>query len=166
MSDTPTKMTDLERAKYDWIRQHLQTYLSSGGAKGHILDQRDVGAHNFCTTLILKTVGRKSGAVRMVPLVYGQYGGEVVIVASKAGADVHPAWYLNILDAEELEFQIGAQAFRASWRSPGGQEREDVFAYMTNIFPPYEEYQRGTSRKIPLVMLKRIEEIAPFKLEA
>lgn len=165
MSDEKVTMTDLERQKLDWVRQHLETYVASGGTQGHILDQRDVGAYNISMTLILRTIGRKSGAARFVPLVYGQYGGEIVIVASKGGADVDPAWYLNIRDQDEVQFQIAAQAFRASWREPAGEEREAVFAHMINIFPPYGEYRKVAKREIPLVMLKRIEEIPVFRQE-
>ena len=165
MSDEKVTITEVEQAKFDWVRQHLATYLSSGGTQGHILDQRDVGGYNISTTLILKTIGRKSCAVRMVPLIYGQYGGEIVVVASKGGADIDPAWYGNIQGQDEVEFQIGPQAFRASWREPQGDEREAVFAYMTGIFPPYIEYRKVAKREIPLVMLKRIEEIPQFKPE-
>jgi deazaflavin-dependent oxidoreductase (nitroreductase family) len=164
MSDDKVTMTDVERQKLDWVKWHLETYVGSGGMKGHILDQRDVGAYNMSMTLILKTRGRRSGEVRMVPLVYGFYAGEVVIVASKGGADVDPAWYLNVTAADEVEFQIASQAFRASWRVPQGEEREAVFAHMVNIFPPYGEYRKVAKREIPLVMLKRIEEIPVFQL--
>ena len=46
----------------------------------------------------------------------------VVCVASKGGADHHPAWYLNVVDSKELAFQIATQAFRASWREPAGAD--------------------------------------------
>ena len=166
MADEIVTMPEVVRDRLDWVKWHLDTYLSSGGAKGHILDQTDVGGYNFSTTLILKTVGRKSGAVRMTPLIYGHYLGEVVIVASKGGADVDPAWYLNILGTPEVEFQIATQAFRATWRSPEGAEREAVFAYMMGIFPPYREYRKVAKREIPLVMMKRVEEIPVFGLPA
>ena len=86
-----------------------------------------------------------------------------MISASKGGADQHPAWYLNICETSEIEFQIGTQAFRASWREPVGEEREKVWNYMVDCYPFYANYQASTERQIPLVMMKPIEEIEVFK---
>lgn len=150
-------------ARRDWKTVHLEMYLNSGGVEGHIVDVRDIGGHAFTTTLLLRYTGRKSGRTIVTPLIYGDIDGEVVIVASKGGADHHPAWYLNVKDSEQLEFQIGAQAFRASWREPSGAEREKVWDFMAGVFPPYKSYQASTERQIPLVMLKVIEPIERFK---
>jgi deazaflavin-dependent oxidoreductase (nitroreductase family) len=150
-------------ARRDWKTEHLEMYLNSGGVEGHIVDVRDIGGHAFTTTLLLRYTGRKSGKTIVTPLIYGDIDGEVVIVASKGGADHHPAWYLNVKDSRELEFQIGAQAFRASWREPADAEREKVWDFMVGVFPPYKSYQASTERQIPLVMLKVIEPIERFK---
>ena len=150
-------------ARRDWKTEHLEMYLESGGVEGHVVDVRDIGGHAFTTTLLLRYTGRKSGKTIVTPLIYGDIGGEVVIVASKGGADHHPAWYLNVKDSRELEFQIGAQAFRASWREPAGDERDKVWDFMVGVFPPYTSYQASTGRQIPLVMLKALEPIERFK---
>jgi deazaflavin-dependent oxidoreductase (nitroreductase family) len=157
MSDTT--MAEIAKARRNWKDDHLGTYLRSGGAEGHIVDVSDIGGHKFTTTLLLKVVGRKSGKTRINPLIYGDTGGEVVIVASKGGADHHPAWYLNIKDSRELCFQIATQAFRGTWREPQGAERVKVWEFMVGIFPPYEKYQASTHREIPLVMLSADEPI-------
>lgn len=87
----------------------------------------------------------------------------MVIVASKGGADQHPAWYVNIRDSDEVEFQVGTQAFRASWREPEGEERTKVWNFMVDVFPSYVTYQVNTERQIPLVMMKPIAPVAMFK---
>jgi deazaflavin-dependent oxidoreductase (nitroreductase family) len=138
-------------------------YLESGGAEGHIVDVGDIGGHRFTTTLLLRYVGRKSGKTMITPLIYGDIGGEVVIVASKGGADHHPAWYLNLRESKELSFQIATQAFRAAWREPKGEERAKVWDFMVGVFPPYKNYQTSTARLIPLIMLSAREDIEPFK---
>ena len=153
----------LEVAPLDWIAEHRRMYLESGGVAGHIMDLRGGGGYQFTTTLLLETVGRKSGQNRITPLIYGDIGGEVVIVASKGGAEVHPAWYLNIKGSNEVSFQIGTQAFRASWREPHGAERAAVWSFMARIYPLYESYQSATDREIPLVMLSAKESIDIFK---
>ena len=44
--------------------------------------------------LLLHTRGARSGQPRSTPLLYTQHGRAYVVVASKAGADHHPAWRL------------------------------------------------------------------------
>ena len=161
MSDESS--AEIRDARKDWMTQHRDMYLQSGGAKGHIMDLTAVGAHNFGTHCLIKYRGRKSGKIFITPLCYGDIGGEVVIVASKGGADEHPAWYLNIRDSEQVEFQIACQAFRASWREPEGAEREKIWNFMVDSYPFYAAYQASTGRTIPLVMMKPIEEIEVFK---
>ncbi len=163
MSNDRVVMTEIEQSRLDWVATHLRTYLESGGAKGHIVDLTEIGGLRFTTTLLLKTVGRKSGKPRCTPLIYGDTGGEVVIVASKGGADVHPLWYLNAQQSRHVEFQIATQAFRATWREPKGSERAVVWAFMEHLYPPYKEYQTATRREIPILMLKAVEEISPFQ---
>lgn len=162
MSDDKVTMTDLEEVRLDWTAQHLASYLDSGGAEGHIVTLAELGGFDLQTTLLLRTIGRKSGEVRIVPLVYGDIGGEVVIVASKAGADVHPAWYLNLVEHDEAEFQIATQAFRGSWREPAGAERDAVWDFIQWIYPPYAHYRVQAQREIPLVMMKPLEAIPVF----
>ena len=147
----------------DWKTEHLEMYLGSGGTRGHIVDVSDIGGHKFTTTLLLRYVGRKSGNALITPLIYGDIGGEVVIVASKGGADHHPAWYLNILGSEHVEFQIATQAYRATWREPQGAEREKIWNFMVDVFPSYANYQKATSRQIPLVVMKAVASIDVFK---
>lgn len=165
MSDNPVMMTELEDRRLDWTANHLHDYLGSGGAKGHITTLEDLGGYLLQTTLLLRTVGRKSGATRIVPLVYGDIGGEALIVGSKAGADVHPAWYLNLVAKAEADFQIATQAFRGTWREPQGEEREAMWAFIRGIYPPYHDYRSQTDREIPLILLRPVAEIPVFTLE-
>lgn len=158
MSDK-VAMTEIERATLEFVARHRDSYIASGGREGHILDYRHLGGHRFTTTLLLETIGRKSGERRITPLIYGDTGGEVVIVASKGGADVHPAWYLNLKAGGEVRFQIGGQAFAAAWREPAGAEREGIWAFMADLYPPYRDYQAATSRQIPVVCLAPGEEV-------
>ena len=162
-------MTDASSAairdtRRDFMSEHRDMYLQSGGAKGHIMDLKAVGGRSFTTHCLIKYRGRKSGKIFITPLIYGDIGGEVVICASKGGADNHPDWYLNILDSEEIELQIATQAFRATWREPQGEERAKVWKFMVENFPPYATYQASTSRQIPLVMMKAAEPIEVFKM--
>ena len=154
---------EIRDARKDWIVEHRAAYLRSGGAEGHIMDVTPVGGRSFAPHCLIKYVGRKSGDVYITPLCYTPVGGEVVVCGSKGGADHHPAWYLNIREADHIDFQVATQAFRASWREPEGAEREKVWAAMVDSHPFYADYQEGTSRILPLVMMKAEEAIPVFK---
>jgi deazaflavin-dependent oxidoreductase (nitroreductase family) len=160
---TDATMAEIAKARRSWKEDHLGMYLRSGGAEGHIVDVSDIGGRKFTTTLLLRLVGRKSGKTRINPLIYGDIAGEVVIVASKGGADHHPAWYLNLTDNREVSFQVATQAFRGAWREPRGAERTKVWDFMVDVFPPYKNYQAATAREIPLVLLSADEPIDIFK---
>ncbi len=146
----------------DWSTEHREMYLKSGGAEGHIMDITAVGGPRLGTHLLLKYTGRKSGKVFITPLCYGVVGGEVVIVASKGGADQHPEWYLNLIAAGEVDFQIATQAFHAILRVPDGTEHDKVWAHMAEFYPFYTNYQAATARRIPLVLLKAIDIVPVF----
>ena len=159
---TDTTSTAMPENVGDWLAVHRQMYLGSGGAKGHIMDLSLMGGHPFTTHCMIKYTGRKSGKVFITPLIYADIGGEVVICASKGGADDSPQWYQNILASETVDLQIATQAYRASWREPQGDERERVWTFMVDCFPFYATYQTRTTRLIPLVMLKTIASLPVF----
>jgi deazaflavin-dependent oxidoreductase (nitroreductase family) len=154
---------ELSAQRRDWKTIHTEMYLKSGGAEGHIVDVRDIGGRRFTTCCLIRYVGRKSGRTIVTPLIYGDTGGEVVIVGSKGGADQHPAWYLNLIARPQIEFQIATQAFRGTWREPSGGERQEVWDFMCKLYPPYVAYQASTQRPIPLVMMTAVEEIPAFR---
>lgn len=153
----------IRESRRNWMSEHRAMYLRSGGAEGHIMDITAVGGHPFTTHCLIKYRGRKSGKTMITPLIYGDIGGEVVIVASRGGADHHPAWYLNIKDSAQVAFQIATQAFRATWREPMGAEREKIWTFMVDVFPSYATYQASTARRIPLVMMKAVEPVDVFR---
>jgi deazaflavin-dependent oxidoreductase (nitroreductase family) len=161
MSDESAAEIGQERR--DWAARHREMYLRSGGVQGHVMDLSDVGGHSFTTHCLIKVKGRKSGRTQIAPLIYGDIGGEVVIVASKGGADQHPEWYLNLRAAPDIDFQIATQAFRGTWREPEGDERHKVWDFMARAYPPYINYQKSTARHIPLIMMTPVAAIEVFQ---
>ena len=155
----------ISAVRRDWVSEHRESYLSSGGAEGHIMDITVVGGRSFATHCLVKYVGRKSGKVFITPLCYADIGGEVVVCASKGGADHHPNWYLNIIEQPELDIQIATQAYRATWREPDGAEREKIWNFFIECHPFYADYQASTSRILPLLLIKIKEPIPIFKIE-
>ncbi len=163
MSDDSS--AEIRDSRKDWMTEHREMYLESGGARGHIMDLAAVGGPALGLHCLIRYRGRKSGKTFITPLCYIAIGGEVLIVASKGGADNHPAWYLNIADSDEVEFQIATQAFRGSWREPEGAEREKLWNLMVDSYPFYADYQASTERQIPLVLMRPAEEIPVFTAE-
>jgi deazaflavin-dependent oxidoreductase (nitroreductase family) len=161
MSDRSSEA--IREARRDWVTEHLAMYLRSGGREGHIVDLTAVGGLPFGAHCLIRYRGRRSGKTFIAPLCYGAIGGEVVICASKGGADHHPDWYLNLRASREIGFQIATQAYRGTWREPAGAEREKIWDFMVECFPFYATYQASTAREIPLVMLKAIEPIPVFR---
>ena len=83
--------------------------------------------------LELTTTGRKTGRPRPVMLTSPiQDGDALVVVGSRGGDDVHPAWFLNILDNPEVEVQIKADVFPARARIAKGAERE-LFGFRLEV---------------------------------
>ena len=144
------------------LREHKRTYLRSGGLQGHIIDMREMGGRFLATHCLIRYVGRLSGRTRITPLFYGCIGGEVVVVASSMGSDRHPKWYLNLIEADRIDFQIATQAYHATWREASGGEREKVWAFMVDNLPAYDEYQQRTQRQFPLILMNAIEDIPAF----
>ena len=163
MSESPE---ELAKRLADYVAQHRTRYLATRGANGHIEDFRLDELSRWLPTLLLETRGRRSGRSLIVPLIYGYYAGEWVIVASKGGTPQHPAWFLNLSEQPEIRFQVAAQCFRAAWRVAEGEERARVWDYMVRIFPPYADYQkRATARVIPVVMLRPLASVPVFDPE-
>jgi deazaflavin-dependent oxidoreductase (nitroreductase family) len=153
----------IKAVRRDWVTEHREKYLRSGGAEGHIEDLTPVGGRPFATNCLVKYTGRKSGKIFITGLTYADIGGEVVICASKGGADHHPEWYLNLIAKPEVEFQIATQAFRGTWREPEGAEREKIWSFFIDCHPFYAPYQASTSRVLPLVLMQAVTPIPVFQ---
>ena len=144
------------KAPSNWIQEHLNRYLATNGADGYLWDASIGGGKGMVPTLLLTTVGNKSGRVLTMPLIFGQSGSDYVVVASKGGAPTHPAWYLNLQAQPNVEVQVKGDKFAARARTAVGEERAGLWTKMVGIYGPYEQYQTKTDRQIPLVVLMRV----------
>jgi len=126
--------------------EHVRQYEATGGKVGH--------NWNDTTCLILRTVGRKTGAVRKFPLIYGRDGEDYVIVASKGGAPEHPGWYQNLLAHPDVEIQVLDRVIPVTARTGTAEDKARVWPTMTKQWPQYDDYQAKTQRDIPVVLLK------------
>jgi F420H(2)-dependent quinone reductase len=124
---------------------HVALYRLTGGKVG--------GRMGRAPVLLMTATGRKSGKRRIVPLLYGRDGDNLVVIASVGGAPRHPAWYLN-LQGQKAEVQVGRERLKVRARDAEGEERERLWAQMVAVYPPYAEYQKKTTRRIPVVVLE------------
>lgn len=140
-------MDEIHDSPTGWVAKHIKQYVESDGAKGH----RFHGA----PTLLLTTTGRKSGLLRRTALIYGRDGDDYVIVASLGGSPKHPLWYLNLVDDPKVGVQVEADRFDAVARTATAEEKARLWPRMVEVWPAYADYQKKTSREIPVVILSR-----------
>jgi deazaflavin-dependent oxidoreductase (nitroreductase family) len=138
-----------------WMKDHTERYLSSGGTDGHMYTISRPGTPDMTVpSLLLTTTGRKSGEKYLFPLFYGRTGGSYFVIASKGGAPEHPGWYRNILGDPKVEVQVGTEKMQAVARTAKGEERERLWTQAVGFFAPYADYKvKAGDREIPVVVL-------------
>ena len=127
-------------------KEHVDRYLATDGKEGHDWQGTQ--------TLILTTTGRKSGATRRTPLIYGEQGDNYLIVASNGGAEAHPDWYFNLEADPEVEVQVWGDKIPARARTATPAEKAEWWPIVLKEWPDYDEYQKKTDRPIPLVVIE------------
>src|ERR1700677_4896517 len=126
--DVDETIRELESGKTPkWISEHTRIYQESGGAEGHMWDSSIAGYSGLLPTLLLTTVGRRSGEKHTSPLLYGKVGDAFIIIGSKGGADKHPQWYLNLVANPSVEVQVPKDQFTARARVAKGEERKKIW---------------------------------------
>lgn len=107
-------------------------------------------------SLELTTIGRKSGQPRSVMLTSPlQEGDTYVVVASRGGDDIHPAWLLNLRDNPDVEVRvIGGPKRPMHARIATPEERARMWPIIAGKYRNYAGYQKRTDREIPLVLLE------------
>jgi deazaflavin-dependent oxidoreductase (nitroreductase family) len=106
--------------------------------------------------ILVHHVGAKSGVERVAPLMYFQEGERIFIFASKGGAPENPAWYHNLLANPKTTVEIGTETFEVVVSELKGAERDEYFAKQVAVQPGFGEYERKTTRVIPVLELKRV----------
>jgi deazaflavin-dependent oxidoreductase (nitroreductase family) len=105
-------------------------YIATDGADGYLWDATLGGGKGLVPTLLLTTTGRKSGNALTMPLIFGEFDEEYVVVASKGGAPAHPSWYLNLQANPEVRVQIKGDKFTAHARTAKATERAALWPKM------------------------------------
>jgi deazaflavin-dependent oxidoreductase (nitroreductase family) len=131
-----------------FARFHLGVYQRTGGRLGDGLSGNP--------SLVLTTVGRRSGERRRTVLVYARHGDDLVVVASNYGGDKPPAWLLNLREQPRVEVLVGRRLTAATAREVTAQDPAypELWRLVNaNNHNRYDGHQRETSRPIPLVVI-------------
>jgi F420H(2)-dependent quinone reductase len=129
----------------EWVRDQVELYERSGGIDGTTL--RDTGL----PVIIVTHTGNKTGAIRKTPLMRVKDGNKYVLVGSVGGAPTHPVWVYNLRTNPAVEIRDHANVQPMTVREVNDEaERARLWKLAVAAFPPYEEYQAKTTRRIPV----------------
>ena len=129
-----------------FIAFHVFMYRLTGGKFGSEMRGFKV--------LILTTKGRKSGKIFSNPVGYFERDGGYIIVASNGGATSHPSWYHNIKgNPEDVTIQVMDKTMKVKSEIILGESRKPIWSWIVANAPNFGDYEKQTSREIPLVLL-------------
>ena len=118
---------------------------------GHV-----TGMFGGAPLVLITTTGAKSGKSRTTPIVYTTDGDNVVIIASKGGAPTSPDWFHNLVANPDVTVELPNETFEARARVAEEPERERLYRAQAALMPNFAEYEKATTRKIPVVVLERV----------
>ncbi len=134
----------------DFNRSVIEEFRANHGKVG--------GGFAGAPMVLLTTTGAKSGQKRVNPLVGLLDGDTLYVVASKAGAPTSPDWYHNLLANPSVEVEFGDERFDATAVPiTSGPERDRLYAAQVAAMPGFADYERATTRVIPIVELRRTD---------
>ena len=131
----------------DWNQSIIEEFRANAGKVG--------GRFEGVPVLLLHTTGAKSGQPRVNPVAYQSDGDRLVVFASYAGAPTNPAWFHNLVAGGPASVEVGTERFPVTARVTEGDERERYRSKQKQDLPGFAEYERKTTRQIPVVVLER-----------
>jgi F420H(2)-dependent quinone reductase len=139
---------EYEPSTQGWVRDQVELYEGSGGTQGTTL--RETGL----PVVIITNRGARTGKLRKTPVMRVEHDGRYAAVASRGGAPTHPLWYYNLREEPRVELQDGPVKQDMIAREITGDERAEWWKRAVAAYPPYAEYQKKTSRRIPVFVLE------------
>ncbi|NUS10373.1 MAG: nitroreductase family deazaflavin-dependent oxidoreductase, partial [Streptomyces sp.] len=142
----------------DWTEMIIEEFRANGGRVGGMFEGADL--------VLLTTTGARSGVRRTTPLGCAREDGLLLVFASNAGSDRNPGWYHNLLAHPRAEVETGdgtggVRTLAVRAEPLAGAARDEAYARQAARVPAYGDYQRGTSRVIPVVALRPLDLTAP-----
>ena len=137
---------EYEPSPQQWVRDQVDLYESSGGLEGTTL--RDL------PVVIVTNRGVKTGKLHKTPVMRVEHDGRYAVVASKGGAPDHPVWYNNLVANPDTELQDGPVKTDMTARLVTGAEKATWWERAVAAYPDYADYQKRTTREIPVFVLE------------
>lgn len=136
---------------FDWVRKQVELYESSGGTKGTTL--MDTGM----PCIIVTHLGNKSGGIRKIPLMRVKADQSYVLVGSMGGQPKNPVWVYNLRAHPDVEIRDETVVHKMRAREVTDEaERGRLWAISATAYPPYNDYQAKTTRKIPVFLAEPV----------
>ena len=129
----------------DWNTQVIEQFRANHGQVG--------GQFEGAPLVVLHTVGARSGKPRTNIMMYLADGDRYLVFPSNQGRDNNPDWYWNLRANPEVRIEVGDDVIDAHATELDGAERDEKYALQSERYPGFAEYQRMTSRRIPVVAL-------------
>jgi len=107
--------------------------------------------------LLLHTTGAKSRQPRVNPVAYIKDGERLAVIASKGGAPTNPDWYHNLVANPLVSVEVGTEQFQARATIAAEPERTRLYKQMVTVMPGFADYERKTTRVIPVIVLTRVK---------
>ena len=128
-------------------RTIIEEFRSNAGRVG--------GNFEGSPVLLIGTTGARTGLHRVNPLMYLADGDRWLVFASKGGNPKNPDWYHNLVANPGVTIEVGTETIEARAEVLTGAERDRHYAKQAELYPQFAEYQRRTSRVIPVIVLSR-----------
>jgi deazaflavin-dependent oxidoreductase (nitroreductase family) len=132
----------------DWNRKTIEAFRANGGKVG--------GPFEGAPLLLLHHTGAKTGQTRINPMMYQPVDGAFAVFASKGGAPTNPDWYHNLRAQPRASVEVGAKIVDVVARVAEGEERDRIWAKQKHDYPAFAEYEKRTTRQIPVVILEPV----------
>ena len=111
------------------------------------------------TAVELHTTGRSTGKRRSTMLTSPVHDDKrYVLIASKGGDDRNPQWYRNLVANPDVELTIQGKTVPMPARTASAEEKAQLWPAIIAAYRGYEQYQRKTSRDIPVVICEPKQE--------
>lgn len=132
----------------DWNKQIIEEFRANEGKVS--------GQFEGAPLLLLHSVGAKTGATRVNPMMYQTVGDDrFAVFASKGGAPTNPDWYHNLVANPHTTVEVGTETLEVIARVAQGDERERIWTKQKAAYSGFAEYEQRTTRAIPVIILER-----------
>jgi deazaflavin-dependent oxidoreductase (nitroreductase family) len=133
-------------ARQDWNSSIIEEFRANDGEVG--------GPFKGMPILLLHHTGARTGTARVNPVAYQELDDGWAVFASKGGSPTNPDWYHNLVANPRVTVEVGTETHDVVARVAEGEERERIWSEQKRRSPGFADYERKTSRQIPVIILE------------